>query len=187
MNNIDYNDLSSLIKKVKELHEGIDPYTKLKFPEDTILNSSANKKIFNSISEILNKVIVSHKCKQKKDMRFKEHFYITDKQINLFRLSKTPVSISMFTHSINNHVHSPSMKKLKATEITSWLVANGYLNNVEQDNGEFFKVPSEKSENIGIVLEEKESEYGKKYKVNLYSLEAQKFILSHLNEITKES
>ena len=178
-------DLLLLKANVKKLWNGFDPETKLKFPEDTVLNSSANRKIFENIYKILDTFLTSSKYLKKKDMELPEAFHITNKQINEFRLSNTPISISRFTYSINTQVSLPNMKKLRATEITSWLLNNGYLKEVKQKNGKLSKEPTEKSESIGIVLEEKENTHGEKYKVNLYCVKAQKFILSNLNEMTK--
>ena len=75
------------------------------------------------------------------------------------------------------------MKKIKASQITAWLMKEGYLDEITSDDGKVFKVLTEKSSTIGITAEERKSDYGRIYKVNLYDAEGQRFILDHLDAV----
>ena len=75
------------------------------------------------------------------------------------------------------------MKKIKASQITAWLMKEGYLDEITSDDGKVFKVLTEKSPAIGITAEERKSDYGRIYKVNLYDEEGQRFILDHLDAV----
>ena len=46
-----------------------------------------------------------------------------------------------------------------------------------------YKILTEKSRSIGMTSIQRTSSYGNTYDVNLYSIESQKFIIAHLNDI----
>ena len=57
------------------------------------------------------------------------------------------------------------------------------MDEITSDDGKVFKVLTEKSSTIGITAEERKSDYGRIYKVNLYDEEGQRFILDHLDAV----
>jgi len=184
---IEFNEMVTLREKVKYLANGVDPLSGIPFPNDTILISNDNKKIFKQIIEILDRVLRVDGKIEKIDKRSKCSFYITDDQLSKVKLSETPIPISTFTYSINEVIDKSMMKKIQATQITNWLMKNGYLQEFEHDDGKIFKVLTEKSKEIGMSSESKENAYGRKYEVNLYNLKSQKFILNNINTIANVS
>ena len=78
------------------------------------------------------------------------------------------------------------MKKLKASQITNWLMQKGFLTETVSDDGKSFKVLTNTSASIGISSIKKESAYGRIYDVNVYNRDGQKYILEHINEITHQ-
>ena len=75
------------------------------------------------------------------------------------------------------------MQRLRGRQITGWLLKNGYLE-MKDFNGKKFRGPSEKGISVGISS----NEYlgaDAEYLVNLYSADAQRFILDHIDDIIK--
>ena len=177
-------DLLLLKEKLNQLQKGIDPHTNLQFPGDTVLNSFDNKKLFKTIYDLFDELMTN---KIKSDGRCKHSFYITKEQASKVVLSDTPIAISNFTYLILDEVDTTRMRKLQPTQITSWLLANDYLSEAEQEDGKTLKILTEKSKTIEMTSEKRENSAGYKYNVNLYGIKAQKFILDNLNEITKNS
>ena len=121
------------------------------------------------------------------DRRKKYAFFLKDEEKSKIDISKEPISISTFTYIINERVDSRKMKKIKAVQITSWLTKKGFLEEIEHSDGRKFKIPTQKAKEIGIISVSQTSESGRVYGVNMYDENAQKYIIDHLDEISKES
>lgn len=179
-------ELIQLERIMQMLSEGIDPTSGILFPNDTILNSFSLKKAFTETSEILQYLIQSgatfvtpsgHKA-------YKMPFHFVDGEDYDIPLSDSPISVSKLTWLINSSVASYDIKKIKATEITYWLVQKGYLQIEISGDNNAYKIPTEKGISLGISSIIKTNSAGLQYSLNLYSIEAQKFILDNINSIT---
>lgn len=71
-------------------------------------------------------------------------------------------------------------KKLKATDITEWLLSMGVLK-VEEVNGKNCKFPTYDGTKLGLSIERRESKAGERYFVTVYNHKAQQFILDNLS------
>lgn len=182
---IKYEEMVLLREKIKYLSNGIDPLSKIPFPNDTILMSRDNQRTFSQVEEILDRLLRVEGKIEHIDKRFKCPFFLTKEQIMKVEFSEKPIPISNFAYSINNVVNTAEMKKIQATQITKWLLAKGYLNETEHEDGKIFKVLTDTSSSIGLMSEAKENSIGRKYEVILYNLNAQKFILENINIIAK--
>lgn len=179
---MDKKEIIELKQNIDSLIDGIDPQSKLLFGEDSVLKSEYNRDLLVKVSSVL-EYLVKVGMVPSVDKRVKFDFYLTPTQRELIEISEDPISISKFVFYINGVVDSSKMKKLPATAVTAWLVHQGYLTSVMNDEGMQFKVLTEKSSEIGLVCEEKTNSYGNKYSVNLYPKIAQDFILNNLDEI----
>ncbi len=97
-------------------------------------------------------------------------------------LSNNPLSIVMFADRINALLLQTSDKCIHAKRITDYLLEQGYLEVETQDNRKS-RVSSEKGRAIGILtitIAQQNEEYRKQ---NLYSPEAQQFIIDHIEDI----
>lgn len=72
------------------------------------------------------------------------------------------------------------MAKLRATQLTSWLVSNGYLVELEGKTGNTCKSATEKGKRVGITSEKRVNSKGEQYIINLYDKNAQQFILTNV-------
>lgn len=83
-----------------------------------------------------------------------------------------------------NKVISADMRKIRGECILDGLEDMGYLYTAEE-NGSMFRRPTEQGKKLGIEVVERENEYGNKYWVNLYTKDAQYFILDHLDDFSE--
>lgn len=109
-------------------------------------------------------------------------FCLSEEGKAAFEYSKISVSISALVYSLNGKAEA-YMKKLRAVDITSWLLKQGYLEQREMENGNKYKVATELGNRLGIINETKVNSYGNRYSVNLYNEAAQKFIVDNLDKI----
>ena len=175
-------DLIMLKENLELLASGQDPKTGY-FVEDTILNSAFNKRVLKDAAYIIDQLIKVDFNPTHIDKRKKLNFYISPEEREKIEISNEPIPISVLTYKINEHVDNTKMKKLKASQITSWLMKEGYLTEFEAEDGKIFKILTSKSAAIGISAQDRKSEYGRTYKVNLYNAQAQCFIIENLDSI----
>ena len=110
-------------------------------------------------------------------------FEITRAELAKFEFSETPLMISKITDKINALKANANAVKLKATDITEWLLSVGILKLVSQDSKNY-KLPSEIGLEMGISVERRSSSNGE-YSIALYNAEAQKFIIDNLHAIVR--
>ena len=168
-------DLELLIK-------GIDPSTNLEIKVDTIIKSRYNNTLLKEIHKMLSKYIKQYDINFK---RKKHSFYIDNSKREEIPISEEAIPISTFAYTLNEFIDEKTMKKVKATEITRWLMKEGYLKEIEYDDGKVFKVLTDKAGEIGMLKETKTNSYGRTYDVNLYSAQTQKFIINNLDAISQ--
>ena len=112
-----------------------------------------------------------------------ELFEITQAELEKFEFSEKPLMISQITDRINALKTNTSVAKLKATDITEWLLSVGILKVVSLD-AKNYKLPSDIGSEMGISVERRSSSSGE-YSIALYSIEAQKFIIDNLHAIVR--
>ena len=175
-------ELHMLKENLEILADGRDAKTGY-VVDDTILKSTFNKRVLKDAANVIDYLLKLNFNPTAVDKRKKYAFYISEEDRKKIVLSKEPIPISMFTYRINALVDEKKMKNIKASQITAWLMKEGYLDEIEAEDGRKFKVLNEKSTMIGISSEKRESAYGRVYAVNLYDERGQKFIIDHLGDI----
>lgn len=168
-------------KYLEKLANGINPLTNEEVAESDVINNVRISRCLFYTSGIL-KQIVDNKGKFKVEMPDREEFTITPEQLTCFEYSEIPISVSEITKRINSLVNTLHAKELKNGVITKWLTTNGMLSTVIINNKER-KTVSDSGKGIGIIEDERESIYGRKYTVILYSLNAQHFIIDNIDAI----
>lgn len=179
---LDIENIMTLRTAMESLSYGIDPTSNIEFPDDTILNSNILKLYFSEAAELFalleaNIDKVSH-LKLGNAVSRKIPFHLETNEIGNIQLSDEPITISRFVFLINETCHHQDMKKLKATQITAWLVAHGYLEEIEGNNGDIYKSSTEQGRKIGITSFKKVNSRGDEYVTNTYDRNAQEFILT---------
>lgn len=167
------------------MENGIDPTSGLVFPEDTVMNCKKIKSYNGKVRELLDSLIVAIENDGKKTNNRKIPFFISSKEKDKFQYSAKPVSISEFCHQIND-ILLPGMTRLIAKEITHGLEKLGYLETKPLGEDKNYKCVTDKGKAIGIIEENKVNLYGNRYSVNLYTRDAQEFVLRNLEKILQE-
>ncbi len=174
-------DLGKIKDDISMLKHCVDPETCVEV-EDTILKSKYNQELLGSIIIILDEVQRYRNKNSFKETRKKRPFNLSDENKNSIVLSSEPISISRFTYMLNEPINNSVMKKIRATQITNWLLNTGYLCECAEESN---KMATQKGNELGIsvsIINEK----GESYSVCLYNENAQRFILEHINEIAED-
>jgi ATP-dependent DNA helicase RecQ len=114
----------------------------------------------------------------------KSDFYLSAEMKQSFTPTGT-IIISQFVDQLNELRDEQRMKRLAATHLTARLKENGYL--VERYNsalGRNVMTVTDNGLNIGISTSKRISEKGNEYEVLMYNEEAQRYLLSIVNETT---
>lgn len=117
--------------------------------------------------------------KYKPDKKGRLPFEIDNEKLNYFEYSDTPISVSAITVKVNELNKDGTRQKLKATDITEWLLDNGYLKMTEI-NSKKYKLPTPKGKILGLTTETRVNNDGEWYKVVLYNRTAQEFIIENI-------
>lgn len=98
------------------------------------------------------------------------------------RVDNKPVELSVLCRKLNALKDPNLMKSLTTTKITNYLVRKGYLQDqYDEDAHKRVRFPTERGKALGISFE---TYYTYKMK---YSATAQRFVLDHMEEITRPS
>ena len=174
-----------IIDDFELLINGIDPSTHLEITVDTILNNKYNNMLLKDVYKLLSQYLMQYDVNCVYDKRRKHFFYIDNLKKKEIPISEHAIPISTFAYTLNEFIDEKTMKKVKASEITRWLMNEGYLKEIEHDDGKVFKVLTDKAGEIGMLKETKTNSYGRTYDVNLYSSQTQEFIINNLDAISQ--
>lgn len=178
---IDKETFKILHMVMKDLANGIDPTSNISLPNDTILNSVVLKKYFLEASSIFNYleqlVDEINQLSIRKVINKKKPFYLSEDEYTRISISDDAISISKFAFNINSICQRNDMKPLRATQITKWLDSHGYLKLVKCDDDMECRAATKLGNQLGITALSKVNSRGKKYIVNMYDSNAQKFII----------
>lgn len=167
------------------LENGVDPTSGVVFQDDTIMNCKKIKNHNAKIRELLDSMIVAVENDGKKANNRKIPFFISKNEKSNLVYSEKPVSISEFCHGVND-ILLPGMTRIIAKEITGGLEKLGYLETRTLGEEKQYKSATEKGRSIGIMEEKRVNAYGNNYCVNLYSKDAQQFVLENIEMILNQ-
>ena len=167
------------------LMNGIDPTSRIQFADDTVMNIPKIKKYNEDVCNLIDSMLVAIPSTGGKKTR-KIPFFILKEDIENFQYFEKPVSISEFCNCMNKFA-LPGMAKLRATDLTRGLLKLGYLMEISIDDEKSYKAPTLAGVSLGIVEEKRTNSYGNSYSVNLYNIDAQKYIMKELTGIIEAS
>jgi len=166
-----------------KLSNGIDPVSDDLLTQDALLGNIDLSRCFFFISDILRQVIenggiVGRRVRNNVTL---PPFTLSDEQRSKIEVTERPAMIKHFTENINGLIDAASMRKLKVTAVTRWLVEKGLLSEEIIDEKKR-KIPTKKGEKLGIFSEARDGQYGS-YLAILYKEPAQRHIVENLEEI----
>lgn len=176
------------MKRAKEyidkLANGIDPLTDELIKDDSVLNNVRISRCLFYVSGVLQEVIDNGgKTVRAASEDSRLPFTITPEQKAMIPLSETPVGVMDFAKVIGS-VLPDNIKPLSATKITGWLLDNEYLTE-EISGGKRRKISTAKGESVGIITVDGTSRTGIPYRKNIYTIDAQRFIIENLELINE--
>lgn len=163
---------------IDDLANGVNPLDKLPVSENDIINNVRISRCLHYVSDVLEKVIAKGGFEKKPKIK-KVPFALTDDQIAAFEYSEQPLRITEMIGRINDLIDIETMKHLKITSITEWLIDTDLLCNVTLSGGKRSKRPTEKGLQLGITEEKRIGMYGE-YTAVLYNRNAQQFIMENI-------
>lgn len=178
------------------LVQGIDPISKEKITGDSVVNQERMRKCFAFVSEILGElmdnngfVAMTESDRERyKVVVSKAAFSLSEDQLHRIKVSSSPVSQNDFLKRVNRVVDANRMEKLSAKSMNAWLVAKGYVVESKEQAviNRTVRRPSEKSGQIGLceheVIDPKTGEIKTQI---MFSLQAQAYLLEHIEEIAR--
>lgn len=171
---------------IDKLANGINPLNDAPIPDDDIANNVRLSRCFFFVSDILRQVIENGgtapraaRIKQKKSC------LLTDEvRAELTPLTR-PASVSEITERINSVLKAADCGRLKHRIINDWLTKAGMLETQQRSDGKMARIPTEAGLELGIVAEERKSQYGVSYVAVTYPPAVQQFILDNLDAIVE--
>ncbi len=165
--------------QLSKLAQGIDPFTSRDLPEDSVLNNVNLARSFFLAADVLGQVIQSGGIIGNRPDLSLEPFAISEEDKKQIVVFDTPVSVRHIAENISVSVDPSRMRKLPATAITDWLAEKGYLRYVFETKR---FVTTDTSAEVGIETEMRDTVVGD-YTAVIYTQQAQRFIIDHLDEI----
>lgn len=179
---INSTSIASLYFIMDNLSRGINPCDGVQFPYDTTLKSKVLQSAFSESAKIFKALMVS--ATENDDIIIfntptgrKAPFYLLKQELESITTFEDEITISRFTFYINESVHRKGMKKLRATQLTSWLAQHNYLELTELKNAVTCKVSTELGKSIGIHTIYKTNAADNTYVTNTYTKSAQEFLV----------
>ena len=179
---IDLDKLQKSIIYLERMTEGKNPVNNMPAEEDAVINNPNVIRCMFFVKEVLEEVQRNGGLVGKKgSAKGWESFPVS--HISKFQYEKDK-SISHLVSQINEGLDTERYKKLTVRMVQNWLMDNGYLELIHNDNNNTNKrVPTEKGKELGMRTELTTSFQGISYIAVIYNEKAQKFIVDHMEDI----
>lgn len=173
---IDKSKLRTAKDWVEKLANGINPLTLEPLKEDDIVNNIHISRCLFFVREMLGKV----ETLEATSMKTKPFWMSVAEAENI--MVSIPCGVAQFTRMVNEHIPE-DMKPLSATAVIKWLRNNGYLSEHKKDDKHRTNLPTEKGLQLGITVVKHQSLEGFDSQRVVYSISAQRFMLSNIESI----
>lgn len=170
---------------IDKLANGINPIDDSIIPDAEVVNNVRLSRCFFYVSDILRQVINNGgitpvpTVKEKKPKKLP--YTLSPEQAEQFEYSDTPITASEIFNRIIAVGPQYGVKKFPKRRLTKWLLCSDLIEEIEINNTRI-KQPTNSGKEIGILLEERQGEYGSYY-VILYNRDAQHFIIDNIEAI----
>ncbi len=171
---------------IDKLANGVNPIDDSTIPDGDVVNNVRLSRCFFYVSDILRQVIdnggitPAPMIKEKKSK--KQPYSLSQEQAEQFEYSANPIPASEIFKRIIAVGPQEGVKKFPKRNLTKWLLSLGLIEEITLPLGSKMKKPTSSGEEIGILLEERQGQYGNYY-VMLYNLDAQHFILDNIEAV----
>lgn len=170
---------------IDKLANGINPIDDSTIPDNDVVNNVRLSRCFFYVSDILRQVIDNGGIKpvpMAKEKKVKKLPYtLSPEQAEQFEYSDTPITATEIFNRIIAVGPQDGVKKFPKRNLTQWLLCLNLIEEIEINNTRI-KRPTDSGKEIGILLEERQGQYGSYY-VILYNRDAQQFIIDNIEAI----
>lgn len=174
------NNKTSIAKDwILKLANGVNPLDGTIIPDCDIVNNVHISRCLFYVADLLE---LEDKKTRKKSKEYEFEFSISPEELAKVVIVES-TGIANFVREINKFV-PVNMRPMSWGKILNWLIANGYLEEVEVDNLGKKKAPTASGSSIGISAEKKEGKNGEYWAV-IYNSNAQHFILNNIYAIAE--
>ena len=165
---------------IDKMANGVDPLTDRPVAETDTLNQVRISRCLFFVSDVLRRVLENGGVTPAPPVIQRvAPFRLEPEQAARFAYSSVPLRITEIVNRIDSLIDTDSMKKLRTSDITGWLVEIGLLENVRSADGHGSKRPTERGRQMGIGTELRNAG-DRSYEAVVYDINAQHFIIDNL-------
>lgn len=177
----DAESLRHVKSMLEQLANGIDPVSGQPAKEDDCINQVQVVRCLFQAAGVLGRVIGDCEAgeRQQETKPSGTYPWLVHRRIPV---SDTPVTVSEITGRINELTEGEEGRKIKAADITSFLMERGFLEVVQEGEGSCAKRPTEKGRELGISVQERTGRIGP-YRVTVYDADAQRYIMDGIDAL----
>ena len=164
---------------IGKLANGINPLNDELIKDDDIVNNVHISRCLFYVAELLDEIKAGAAVKSKNWKKF----YLSSKDAANIHIAASN-GIANFIRLVNGYIPA-EMKPLSASQLIKWLRNEGLLQEVPKEDGHKTNLPTEKGNRLGIITEVQKTPEGLEYQRVIYSVNAQRFILSNIESIVE--
>jgi hypothetical protein len=170
---------------IDKLANGINPIDDSIIPDGDVVNNVRLSRCFFYVSDVLRQVIdnggttPAPMAREKKPKKLP--YTLSLEQAEQFEYSDTPITATEMLNRIIAVGPQDGVKKFPKRNLTKWLLCLDLIEEVEINNTRIRR-PTDSGKELGILLEERQGQYGSYY-VILYNRDAQQFIIDNIEAI----
>lgn len=170
---------------IEKLANGINPIDDSIIPDGDVVNNVRLSRCFFYVSDILRQLIENGgitPAPQPREKRGKKQpYFLSPEQAAQFEYSDIPITATEIINRIIAIGPQEGVKKFPKRNLVKWLLCLELIEELEVNNTKI-KRPTDSGKEMGILLEERQGQYGS-YFVILYNRDAQQFIIDNIEAI----
>ena len=159
---------------------GINPITGESAADGDVIHEPEMIRAFYCVADVLREIISSG-GNVSKVRGGKQPFEVSDDMLEHFEYSDEPIGITEVGRRINLLIDPSSVKQLKVTSLTAFMVKAGLLKEIAEGDSRR-KTPTEAGFEAGLLEEKFRGRYGEYTKV-LYPKDMQQFLIDNMLSI----
>ena len=166
---------------IRQLANGINPINGSEVKEDDVVNNVHISRCLFYVADLLGQ---HYEKRAKSNSARTMPFDSSAMQKEKYNYVEA-ISISAFAREILKLIPE-NMQGVNYKSMSSWLIQEGLLKESEPDSeGKISKIATQKGNQMGIYSESRERGGGGFYLATLYNREAQRYLLDHIEEISR--
>ena len=164
---------------IEKLANGINPLNDELIKDDDLVNNVHISRCLFYVAELLDEIKTEPAVERRR--RSRQKFYLSSKDAANIQITFSS-GIANFLRLVNGFIPA-DMRPLSASQLIKWLRNEGLLQETLREDGHKTNLPTEKGNRFGIVMEVQKNLEGIEYQRVIYSVDAQRFILSNIESI----